>query len=360
MTGASGFLGGYFLRDLIRDPSSEIYGLIRTRNGNTLEDRARSLGLLHPRIHFFPGDLTDQSAIDAVDAGPIDEFWHLASLTEFTEDRRSDLVRSNVLGTKNALQLAKRLGARKFFHISTAYVSGVYDDGPVPEDGVLPSPEFRNPYEETKHEAEKLVHESGLPYIIIRPSTVIGHSQTGEVDSDKMMYGLIKAYHTADRLRRRPNRKSKDADGPQMLFMNADPGVSLNAICVDDVIRAMQAIRERGELSKTYHCTHYQPVIIGRLHDEVMRCLDIKNLTMTLDRPATHPKTGLQAVLDRASRVYEEYITAHDPVFGRNNIDKLLKPSEQPRPLSKEVLARCITWYAKNRLRARQPAAEAV
>jgi len=124
----------------------------------------------------------------------MDEFWHIAGLTTFNENKRAQLEAVNIHGTAHALELARRLECQRFFHISTAYVAGICD-GPVMEDELLPNPVFRNPYEETKYHGEKLVRESSLLWTIIRPSIIMGHSETGECDSNKMVYGVIQCYY---------------------------------------------------------------------------------------------------------------------------------------------------------------------
>ena len=59
------------------------------------------------------------------------------------------------------LALAQEVGARRFVHVSTAYVAGLHA-GVFGEDMLDTGQAFRNTYEQTKWEAEHLVHDSGL------------------------------------------------------------------------------------------------------------------------------------------------------------------------------------------------------
>src|SRR5207248_7947733 len=45
-----------------------------------------------------------------------------------------------------------------------------------------------------KHQAERAVARSGMDWVIIRPSILVGNSRTGESESDKMAYGALRSY----------------------------------------------------------------------------------------------------------------------------------------------------------------------
>lgn len=72
----------------------------------------------------------------------------------------------NVLGTRNVVEACKK-GGKKIIYISTDFVFGGED---APKDGYseedMPSP--INWYAQTKYEGEKIVMNSGLPYLILR------------------------------------------------------------------------------------------------------------------------------------------------------------------------------------------------
>jgi long-chain acyl-CoA synthetase len=100
--------------------------------------------------------------------------------------------RINVEGTRNALEAAERAGAR-YVHVSTAYVSG-RTQGRFDEDQMNCGQQFRNTYEQTKLEAEQLVHDSGLDAVILRPSIVVGEASTGWTTSFNVLYWPLRAY----------------------------------------------------------------------------------------------------------------------------------------------------------------------
>jgi len=107
--------------------------------------------------------------------------------------------RINVGGTRNMLALAeeahRRGSLKSFTYIGTAFVAGLRG-GLVREDELEASQRFRNTYEQSKCEAEKLVRSRmpGLPAVIVRPSIIVGDSQTGMTTSFKALYWPLKVY----------------------------------------------------------------------------------------------------------------------------------------------------------------------
>lgn len=122
----------------------------------------------NPRVIPVELDIAEDACDLSLLPEMIDEFWHIAGLTDFHESKRDQLFKVNLEGTKKALELTAQMRVHRFFYISTAYVAGIHD-GLVMEDGLLPSPKFRNPYEESKYAAEKAVRESGLPLYHFAP-----------------------------------------------------------------------------------------------------------------------------------------------------------------------------------------------
>jgi len=96
-------------------------------------------------------------------------------------------------GTKTMLALAEEVAARRFVHVSTAYVAGLHA-GVFGEDMLDTGQAFRNTYEQTKWEAEHLVHDSGLEWAIARPSIVMGESDTGWTPAFNVLYWPLRAF----------------------------------------------------------------------------------------------------------------------------------------------------------------------
>ena len=110
----------------------------------------------------------------------IDYVVHSAAMTNFGQPDHT-IVQINVEGTRHVLELAARAGA-PICHISTAFA---YSDAHVSSD--YPS----HAYERSKLEAERVVRESGLPGVIVRPSIVIGDSIDGSMSSFQGFHSLM-------------------------------------------------------------------------------------------------------------------------------------------------------------------------
>lgn len=120
------------------------------------------------------------------------EIHHLAAVY-FLGTTRREAERVNVQGTREVISLAKdckRL--RSLVHYSTVAVSGSRK-GVVMEDELEEGQSFRNHYEETKFQAEKLVREASrhLPTVVLRLGLVVGDSRTGEIDKFDGPYYLM-------------------------------------------------------------------------------------------------------------------------------------------------------------------------
>jgi nucleoside-diphosphate-sugar epimerase len=196
LTGATGFLGMEVLARLLERTDREVLCVIRADGVDAAEARLddvldrlyRDPAQYRARVRVLPGDLT--SGITAPDE-EIDIVCHCAASIAF--DLSLDEAREiNVDGTRTVLELARTAGARRFVHVSTAYVSGTHS-GEFTED--MLGTEFRNTYEQTKCEAERIVGEvSGMEVAIARPSIVMGESDTGWTPAFNVLYWPLRAF----------------------------------------------------------------------------------------------------------------------------------------------------------------------
>lgn len=150
VTGGTGFLGRHFLARLDRGFVEEARCLVRGA-GRGLAATAHG-----PRITPVPGDLRDAELVPAL-AG-CDAVVHLAAVTGKAAPAELDAV--HVEGTRRLLAAAREAGVPRFLHVSTVAVS-------------YPETEHQ-PYARSKARAELLVKDSGLDWLIVRPTMVFG------------------------------------------------------------------------------------------------------------------------------------------------------------------------------------------
>ena len=165
VTGATGFLGGVLVRRLLADGREVVAS---GRNADRLQD-LRGLGASVLPLDLG-ADLSEMTEMDWPSCGAV---VHCAALSS-PWGKRADFVRANIVGTQNAIEIARRLGAKRFVHISTPSVYFQFaDQENVSEEMALPKPV--NVYAGTKRAAEKLVLEAGeLDPVVLRPRGLYG------------------------------------------------------------------------------------------------------------------------------------------------------------------------------------------
>lgn len=179
LTGAAGVVGRPLLRRLAADADIEPVCLVRATRPE------EGLG------EVVVGDITRPYLGLGFDtwkrlAARVDVVIHAAASVDFNADDRH-LHDSNVLGTREVVAFAEAAGAR-LVHVSTAFVNTGAGTTGVAR-GVR--------YAATKREGEAIVKASGLPHVIVRPSIVIGDSETGEIASFQGLYKVLALFFSS-------------------------------------------------------------------------------------------------------------------------------------------------------------------
>ncbi|KAH8805395.1 putative NRPS-like enzyme [Xylogone sp. PMI_703] len=216
ITGVTGFVGAFFLHNLMHNPKvKQIACLARSRNG--LSPAQRVQGALE-RYDLWPGSPEITEKIIVLEGDMADDclglgdkyiwlanwasaIFHLGAKVNFCESYREHRP-SNIIGTRNVLRLAAT-GRYKSFH----YMSSVDAWGPtgfilgtpsVTEDEPLEphiqALRYDIGYAQSQWAAEGLVRrmrDRGLPVAIYRPGFIIGHSETGSSNPDDAISRII-------------------------------------------------------------------------------------------------------------------------------------------------------------------------
>lgn len=186
VTGGTGFIGRYLIEALLKQGDVVWLFARHTTLGtpafiSSISDYER----LYPnQVRVCAGDLRKpdldiaQEVVLELRSQPL-VVWHLAANLSFSESDRDAVAETNIDGTRNVVDFANSLQG-KFIFMSTAYVWGARR-GVCRETEVFPKPNHRNVYESTKYESETIVLRAlKLPYIILRPSIVIGNAYEGK------------------------------------------------------------------------------------------------------------------------------------------------------------------------------------
>ncbi|HVP32194.1 MAG TPA: SDR family oxidoreductase [Steroidobacteraceae bacterium] len=194
VTGGTGFIGRHLISELARR-GEFIYVLVRPGSHARLERIVRDLGEHRSLIVPVEGDLTDELlGVSAGDrarlAGTIRHFFHLGAVYDLAAEA-GELERANVLGTRNALALAREVDAGCFHLVSSIAIAGRYR-GTFTEEMFSEAQHLDHPYFRTKHESEALVRACRIPWRVYRPGMVVGHSVSGVMDKVDGPYYLFK------------------------------------------------------------------------------------------------------------------------------------------------------------------------
>jgi nucleoside-diphosphate-sugar epimerase len=128
------------------------------------------------QITEIKGDIRDKAAVEKAIQG-VDIVVHTAAALPLYSE--TDIMTTDVDGTRNVIEAAKRNGVQRFVHISSTAVYGIPDHHPLLEtdklDGV-------GPYGKAKIMAEEVCLEyrkQGMCVPIIRPKSFIGPERLG-------------------------------------------------------------------------------------------------------------------------------------------------------------------------------------
>jgi len=254
LTGATGFLGMEVLARLL-EGDEEVVALVRGRDdeeaGARLGTVLDGLGVAsadRSRVRAVAAELTEpgmaltDATADAL-AGEVTEIVHCAASVSFAQPL--DEARAiNVVGTRSVLELAQRIGERgalrRMVHVSTAYVAGRHR-GRFAERDLYIGQEFRNTYEQTKAEAELLVDAAAqeLPIVTVRPSIIMGESDTGWTFAFNVLYWPLRAF-----------------DRGLLPAIPTKPGNRVDVVPVDFVADAIvHLLREPSDVRGVVHAT---------------------------------------------------------------------------------------------------------
>ncbi|MCF8253745.1 MAG: NAD-dependent epimerase/dehydratase family protein [Bacteroidia bacterium] len=243
LTGATGFLGYRTLEKLVT--LDYITSIVATGR-NLLQYRK----IESSKVNYKLGNLEDEHFVNSLVEG-IDIIINTVSLSS-PWGKASDFFLANIQTQSNLIRASKINGVKKIIYISSP---SVYFDGTnkilLKESDALPT-KFINEYAKTKREAEIMLEQASIPFVILRPRALIGRGDS------IIMPRLIKAYD----------------EGKLKIIGNGDNVVDLTSVenVVEAIILSLNA--KEVALNQIYNITNDEPVSLWKSIESVLNALE--------------------------------------------------------------------------------------
>jgi nucleoside-diphosphate-sugar epimerase len=349
LTGVTGFLGMETLARLIDRGEESIFVMVRAEDD---DDAERRLAQVLARLYEEPGAIADRVQVvrgDLLQPGlglsrevrlrllaSVDRIVHCAASISFElplEEARA----INVTGAARILELAREIAARgilrRLVHVSTAYVSGRHT-GPFREDDLLVGQTFRNTYESSKFEAERLLrYATDLPVVIARPSIVVGDHRSGWTPAFNVIYGPIRA-----------------AERGLLKEVPARPDSIVDFVPVDYVTDGLIALLDDPGSSGTYHLVSGEQAMTTGELVHMQALASSAEPVLLIDDHTGRPTPGMEAYAP-----YFDVRCSFDDARARAALERAGVEKPEPR----EYLGRLIAYAHETRWGKRPVSREA-
>ncbi len=220
ITGSTGFIGKHLVKELSKE--YKLRGVIREKNKKPIAN-----------LELFYGDITDKSSLEKAFFG-VNTIIHAAALTE---GKQKDILKTNIEGTRNLVELSIKYKVKKFIFISS-------DNTLLKKKG---------PYALSKIESEKIITDSGLNYTILRPNWV--YDLEGNKDLKKIILLVKKTY---------------------IVPVIGNGNYYLQPLYVGDLVSIVKKVINKESENKIYHIGGAEKISFNELIDEISKDLNIK------------------------------------------------------------------------------------
>jgi len=182
VTGASGFIGWHIAR-LLGERGHKVRALVRPAS------KLRELD-----AETVTGDLREAVSLDRAVVGCGLVFHVAADYRLWARDQR-ELYESNVEGTRNLLEAARRAGVERVVYTSTVGCIGVPKDGLGDETQPVRLEEMAGAYKRSKFLAERVALDfaaSGFPVVVVNPTAPVGDHDVKPTPTGKIVLDFLK------------------------------------------------------------------------------------------------------------------------------------------------------------------------
>lgn len=226
VTGATGFVGSHVVRQLV-ERGERVRVLTRT---SSRRDRLDGLA-----VEFAEGDLRDAASLGRACRG-VGSVFHVAADYRLWAAEPREIYESNVDGTRNLLDAARRAGVERFVYTSTVATIAVPRPGALPDESTAARlDEMIGHYKRSKFLAERealAAAEHGLPVVVVNPTTPVGPGDAKPTPTGRILLDFLRGR------------------------MPAYVDTGLNLVAVEDVATGHLLAAERGRPGRRYILGH--------------------------------------------------------------------------------------------------------
>jgi dihydroflavonol-4-reductase len=262
VTGVAGFVGSAVARALAAT-GRRVRGIVRQSSAAA-------------NLADFPGelveaDLRETGAVSQAFEG-VRELFHVAADYRLWARDPEEIVRNNLAMTENVMVAARKAGVARIVYTSSVATLLPDPAGPADETRAARPDQATGVYKRSKVVAERLVEEmvarSGLPAVIVSPSTPIGPRDVKPTPTGRI---LVEA-----------------ANGRMPAFVDS----GLNLVHVDDVALGHILAAEKGRVGERY-ILGGQDASLAQLLADIATLLGRKPPTIELPRGPIYPLAWL-------------------------------------------------------------------
>lgn len=324
VTGGAGFIGSNFIHYwLNKHPSDYILNLDKLTYAGNLQN----LKSLEKNKHysFLKGDIVNKEDVEKVFKFEIDILVHFAAESHVDRSIEDPLefVRTNVLGTANLLEAAKRHGISKVVHIST---DEVYGHLPLRgKDKFTENSSYapRSPYSASKaasdHLAKAYYETYNIPIVVTNCSNNVGPYQHPEKFIPKAITNILEGkpiyvYGTGDNKR--------------------------DWLWVEDHCEGIELVAKKGKPGETY--------LFGGVSGAKYSNLQVAKLILQkMKKPVYIAKEG-EVTQNEPTIILIKDRLGHDLRYDVEWKKSAKELSWRPRYGLEEILDKTIDWYTQN------------
>lgn len=311
VTGVTGFIGGLVARELIAD-GVRVRALVRPGHDTRWLEQ---LGVV-----VAHGDLRDRDSLAAAMEG-CDTLFHVAAFYSTSEADSALMYETNVVGTRNILQVAAALRCARVVVTSTIGTIGRPADGSLPnEDAEFNLWDSCSHYVRSKYLAELLalnMAREGLPVVVVNPTSPIGA-------------GDVKPSSSGQRV----------LDALQGKVPSFPPG-GLNLVAAKDVARGHVLAAERGQPGHRYILGNVQG---NMTRDEFLRLVSEVAGVRVARPPRRSPLYAVRQTLGGGAIGLRGFLPTALTCDCRRAVEEL----GMPQTPIKQALAEAIAWFRQN------------